>query len=136
MKKIRKRVTWKTVIAIAICAYLIGFLSHVLISMTRAEYNALLLYCDTLQGEVTDLTERVIALENAQKLQTDDINAAYAKAVQEKYANIPKNEIVWKTPVGEKYHKRDCGSLGGGGIAITLEEATVVGLEPCKNCFR
>jgi len=135
MKKIRKRTT-QMIIATAIVSLLLGFLFHITISITKAEYHALLLYCDTLQSEVTDLTERVIALENAQKLQTDGINAAYAKAVQKKYANIPKNEIVWKTPVGEKYHKKDCGSLGGGGIAITLEEATIAGLEPCKKCFK
>ena len=136
MKNRRKKIDWAAVVAIVIVAYLIGFLSHIAISMTRAEYHALLLYCDTLQGEVTELTERVIALENAGKLQTDGINAANAATAQEKTVTVPKGEVVWKTSSGEKYHKEGCGSLRGNGVAITVEEATIAGLEPCKRCFK
>jgi len=105
MKKIRKRTT-QMIIATAIVSLLLGFLFHITISITKAEYHALLLYCDTLQSEVTDLTERVIALENAQKLQTDGINAAYAKAVQKKYANIPRTKLCGKLRWGRNIIKR------------------------------
>ena len=135
MKKIRKRIT-QMIIATAIVSFLLGFLFHITISVTRAEYNSLLLYCDTLQSEVTALTERVIALENAQKLQTDGINAAKVAKAQEKTVKVANGEIVWKTSSGKKYHKESCGSLRGNGVAITVEEATIAGLEPCKRCFK
>ena len=135
MKKIRRKFTWTAVVAIAIVSVLIGNLCHIAISITRTEYNALLLYCDTLQSEVTALTERVAALENAGKIQTDGINAANASTAQEKTVTVPKGEIVWKTPLGKKYHKEGCGSMRGNGVAITIEEATTAGLEPCKKCF-
>lgn len=49
----------------------------------------------------------------------------------------PVTEVNYTVYIGEtgtKYHRQDCGTLKGNGIAITLDEALAQGRTPCRVC--
>lgn len=46
----------------------------------------------------------------------------------------PKDQLVWVSSSGSKYHRKDCPTLPGASNPITLEEALRRGLESCKVC--
>ncbi len=46
----------------------------------------------------------------------------------------PKDQSVWVSPHGSKYHRQDCATLRGLSTPITLAEALNRGLEPCTVC--
>lgn len=48
--------------------------------------------------------------------------------------NDDKTEMVWVGETGTKYHKKDCRTLKGKGLQITLKQALQEGREPCKVC--
>ena len=43
-------------------------------------------------------------------------------------------QIVYKTPSGAKYHTAQCHTVKNTSTAITLKEASELGLQPCKIC--
>ena len=43
-------------------------------------------------------------------------------------------DVVYIGKSGNKYHKKDCSTLKGGGTAILRRDATLDGREPCKRC--
>lgn len=45
-----------------------------------------------------------------------------------------RDQIVYITRTGEKYHLEHCSSLRRSKIKITLSEAIKKGYEPCKRC--
>ncbi|WP_020003352.1 hypothetical protein [Brachyspira innocens] len=45
-----------------------------------------------------------------------------------------RDQIVYITRTGEKYHLEHCSSLRRSKIKITLSEAIKKGYEPCKIC--
>ena len=44
------------------------------------------------------------------------------------------SETVYIGKTGNKYHKKNCSTLKGKGIPISLDEAIAQGREPCKRC--
>ena len=46
-----------------------------------------------------------------------------------------KEDIVYVTKSGEKYHKEDCPYLKSSKIMISLEQAIMEGKELCSRCF-
>ena len=135
MNKQKRKYSPTVVAALIILVAILAFMIYA-IGEVKSEYNGLLLYNDSLLEKVDDLENRVASLENANKVQTDSINTQKADTNQESTSTLPKGEIVWKTKSGKKYHKEDCGSVNSDSVAISLEEATVAGLEPCKKCFK
>jgi len=48
---------------------------------------------------------------------------------------LPDNEtIVYVMPSGKKYHTAGCSVLNDSAIPVTLEQAKLEGLAPCKRC--
>ena len=45
-----------------------------------------------------------------------------------------KAQEVYKTPSGAKYHKADCRMVKNVSEKVTLQQATKMGLGPCKIC--
>lgn len=43
-------------------------------------------------------------------------------------------QVVYKTPSGEKYHLASCRMVKNTSERISLEQAKILGLEPCKIC--
>ena len=43
--------------------------------------------------------------------------------------------IVYVTPSGTKYHKKDCPYLSDNAQTCTLQEANLLGYSPCSYCF-
>ena len=54
--------------------------------------------------------------------------------VSEGIASEETGTTVYRGKTGNKYHRQDCRTLKGGGIALTLEEAQSQGREACKIC--
>ena len=50
-------------------------------------------------------------------------------------AYYSKENIVYVTKSGTKYHKEGCTYLKSSKIMISLEQAVDAGLEPCSKCF-
>lgn len=44
------------------------------------------------------------------------------------------SEIVYVTKGGKRYHRRECETLKGGGVEMTIAEAKKQGKTPCKVC--
>lgn len=64
-------------------------------------------------------------------------SAAYPVSVP--VASLPpsadRNQIVYITSSGERYHRADCPHIRGrAAITTTLAEAETLGLDPCKSC--
>lgn len=49
-------------------------------------------------------------------------------------APIKNERIVYRGKTGTKYHKKNCPTLKGGGIPITINDALKQNREPCKVC--
>ena len=61
--------------------------------------------------------------------------ASFAKPSEEKHAK--KEEVVYATERGKKYHKKDCRFLKNRDvISLSKKEAKEKGLEPCGRCFK
>jgi micrococcal nuclease len=45
-----------------------------------------------------------------------------------------KEETVYITKTGKKYHRSTCGHLKQSKIAVTRKQAQEMGLTPCKHC--
>ena len=59
----------------------------------------------------------------------------YAKAKAKKEAN--KENVVYTTKRGKKYHKKDCPFLKNSQtISMSKEEAEAKGLKPCGRCMK
>ncbi|MFA4931420.1 MAG: copper amine oxidase N-terminal domain-containing protein [Caldisericia bacterium] len=48
--------------------------------------------------------------------------------------DLPKQDIVYRTATGSKYHRLGCSYLKSGFIALTRSEAIALGLTPCSVC--
>jgi hypothetical protein len=46
-----------------------------------------------------------------------------------------KEDIVYVTKSGKKYHKENCPYLKSSEIMMSLEQAIMEGKEPCSKCF-
>jgi len=50
-------------------------------------------------------------------------------------AYYAKEDIVYVTKSGTKYHKDGCPYLKGSKIPVSLEQAKEEGLTPCSKCY-
>ena len=123
------------IVMLTIIAFIAGFCVHSFTGIKRSEYNSLILYNDLLSQKVTELEQRINALENPVK-ETDIVKKTDDdKGTTEGNSNNI-SEYVWITKSGKKYHKQDCGVLKEDGEKITLEQANELDKEPCKLCYK
>ena len=50
------------------------------------------------------------------------------------FSTVVHAQFVYKTPSGEKYHLASCRMVKNVSEKITIEQATKLGLDPCKIC--
>lgn len=50
-------------------------------------------------------------------------------------AYYAKEDIVYVTKSGKKYHKEGCPYLKSSKIMISLQQALMEGMKPCSKCF-
>ncbi len=123
------------VVILAIIAFIAGFCVYSFTGIKRSEYNSLLLYNDLLSQKVTELEQRIDALENPVNEIDNVKKSGDDNGKTEEYSNNI-SECVWITKSGKKYHKQDCGVLKEDGEEITLNQAKEIGKEPCKLCYK
>ena len=123
------------IVMLAIIAFIAGFCVYSFTGIKRSEYNSLILYNDLLSQKVTELEQRIDALENPVK-ETDVVKKTGDDKVITEENNNNISEYVWITKSGNKYHKQDCGVLKEDSEKITLNQAKEINKEPCKLCYK
>ena len=86
-----------------------------------------------VQALVTNQAILMSAITDIEKLNKTE----QPEQTPKKNTNISSEETgatVYRGKTGTKYHRQDCRTLKGGGIALTLEEAQSQGREACKIC--
>lgn len=135
MRKDKNKFEVLILILICLVGVGIGFMLNSAINNNLARYNDLLLNIDTLQAQMDILESNVEKLHQNSNSDTQTTQFKTQGNVAGKSVDKSKNETVWKTKTGEKYHRKDCESLDENAIQISIQEAISAGIEPCKRCF-
>ncbi len=80
---------------------------------------------------------RARRLEPRDRDSEESARRASARPTRERTTEAKKTEsatMVYITPSGQCYHKKDCSHLHGSELTITLDEAKKRGLRPCSRC--
>ncbi len=121
-------------VAMLLLAFVIGFLAGKLISISRSEYDALLLHYDALVQKTTKLEKDLSIIKNTET--SDKISFNSNVNTQNSVTTDNSSEFVFISKSGEKYHKENCSSLKSNSEKITLKQAKEIGKEPCKICHK
>ena len=96
-----------------------------------------------LKEEIKTQQEQIKQLENDKKKLESELNVSnsqntfntnYSKSTTDN--STTKQETVWITNNGNKYHSSNCRALTDNRQEITLEQAQNNGYEPCGICIK